>query len=52
MVDDTDLVTAVEAFLDEADAAYSEYENGYTDADAVLRRLEPEIERLRDAAGD
>jgi hypothetical protein len=47
---DTD--DAVEAFLAEADAAYEEYERGYTDADATLRRLETAIEQLRTASED
>ena len=37
----------VERFLKRADDAYSEYENGYADADATLRRLERHIEKLR-----
>jgi archaellum component FlaC len=44
---DTD--DAVDEFLAEADAAYEEYEKGYTDADATLRRLETAIEQLRTA---
>ncbi|WP_199725362.1 hypothetical protein [Haloarcula sp. Atlit-7R] len=47
---DHDIHDAVEAFLNEADDAYSEYEQGYTDADATLRRLETAIEELRAAA--
>jgi len=43
---------AVEAFLNEADDAYGEYEQGYTDADATLRRLETAIEELRTASGE
>ena len=43
---DTD---AVEAFLERADTAYEEYEQGYADADATLRRLEKHIEELRNA---
>jgi hypothetical protein len=46
-----DLDTAVEQFLAEADSAYEEYENGYSDADATLRRLEAAIEELRAASG-
>ena len=38
----------VERFLKRADDAYSEYENGYADADATLRRLERHIEELRE----
>lgn len=41
---------AVETFLSEADDAYGEYEQGYTDADATLRRLETAIEGLRATA--
>ena len=46
MIDTDD---AVDEFLAEADAAYKEYEKGYTDADATLRRLETAIEELRTA---
>ena len=44
-----DLEASIEEFLRDADACYSEYENGYTDADATLRRLDAHIEDLRDA---
>lgn len=44
-----DIEAAVEAFLGEADSAYEEYEQGYSDADATLRRLEAAIEDLRTA---
>ncbi|WP_170083865.1 hypothetical protein [Haloarcula rubripromontorii] len=47
---DHEIHAAVEAFLNEADDAYGEYEQGYTDADATLRRLETAIEELRTAA--
>jgi len=40
---------AVEEFLEKADTAYKEYDHGYADADATLRRLERHLERLRDA---
>jgi hypothetical protein len=40
---------AVAAFLRAADDAYDEYEHGYTDADATLRRLESAIAELRSA---
>jgi hypothetical protein len=46
---DHEIHDAVEAFLNEADDAYGEYEEGYTDADATLRRLETAIEELRTA---
>ena len=52
-MDDTDdLPAAVEQFLADADAAYEEYDRGYTDADATLRRLETAIEELREATGE
>ena len=36
----SELDDAIEEFLRKADAAYEEYEQGYADADATLRRLE------------
>ncbi|MFB6309372.1 MAG: hypothetical protein ABEH35_08590 [Haloarculaceae archaeon] len=48
----SDLESAVEEFLRAADDCYEEYERGYTDADATLRRLEPRIEELRGALED
>lgn len=44
----SDLEAAVEEFLRNADDCYAEYENGYRDADATLRRLETHIEDLRE----
>lgn len=44
-----DLESTVREFLASADDCYSEYDNGYTDADATLRRLETHLEDLRDA---
>jgi hypothetical protein len=49
---DHDVHDAVEAFLSEADDAYGEYDQGYTDADATLRRLETAIEELRAATDE
>ena len=46
----TDAEAAIEEFLRKADAAYEEYDQGYVDADATLRRLEGPIEDLREAA--
>ncbi|WP_226012783.1 hypothetical protein [Halomicrobium salinisoli] len=46
----SDLEDAVEEFLSAADTCYSEYDQGYEDADATLRRLEQHVEDLRDAA--
>ncbi|MEF8807136.1 hypothetical protein [Natronomonas sp.] len=43
---DTD--EAVEEFLENADTAYGEYDQGYADADATLRRLKQHIEDLRE----
>jgi len=48
MADDTDQ-RAVDQFLDRADAALSEYEDGYADADATVSVLSRHIERLRTA---
>jgi len=39
----------IERFLRKADDAYEEYEQGYADADATLRRLDGYIEELREA---
>jgi len=52
MSDSDDLTSAVETFLSEADSAYEEYDRGYTDADATLRRLESAVEQLRGASHD
>jgi len=46
----SELDDAIEEFLRKADAAYEEYEQGYADANATLRRLEGPIEDLREAA--
>ena len=48
----TDPDEVIEEFLRKADAAYEEYEQGYADADATLRRLESHVEELRDAASE
>ena len=47
--DMSELDDAIEEFLRKADAAYEEYEQGYADADATLRRLKGPIEDLREA---
>jgi phage shock protein A len=44
----TDPDDAIDRFLRKADDAYGEYEQGYADADATLRRLKRHIETLRD----
>ena len=46
MSDDTD--EAVEEFLDGADNVYSEYDQGYMNADVALSQLETKIETLRE----
>lgn len=48
----SDIDDAVEAFLENADTAYDEYDQGYADADATLRRLRRHIEDLREAHAD
>jgi hypothetical protein len=35
--------------LDDVDAAYADYERGYTDADATLSVVMTHLDRLRDA---
>lgn len=47
---DDELEDEVETFLQGADAVYSEYEQGYMDADAALQTLSSHIEALREAA--
>lgn len=42
----------LDAFLQEAETVYEEYDQGYLDADAALRRLRPLVEDLTDAAED
>ncbi|QLH79413.1 hypothetical protein HZS55_19850 [Halosimplex rubrum] len=50
MTDELD--TAVEDFLDRTDAALSEYDDGYADADATLRVVRNHLADLREAAED
>jgi hypothetical protein len=47
-----ELETAVEEFLDKTDAALSEYDDGYADADATLRVVRNHLADLREAAED
>ncbi|WP_335999588.1 hypothetical protein [Halorientalis halophila] len=42
----TDAADAIDAFLDESETILSEYDDGYMDADAALRRLRVEIDQL------
>jgi len=43
---DDDLERAVATFLEDAERAYDEYEQGYADADATLRLLRSHLDRL------
>ena len=43
----SDLEASVDEFLDAVDDCFLEYENGYTDADATLRRIEHHVDQLR-----
>ena len=43
-----DLGGAVETFLDDADTVYSEYDQGYMNADVALSQLRDCVEDLRD----
>lgn len=45
----SNLEDAVDAFLDDADTVYGEYEQGYMDADVALDLLEDHIDELRTA---
>jgi hypothetical protein len=45
----TDPEDAIEQFLAAADDCYADYDKGYDDADATLRRLEAHIDELRSA---
>ena len=42
------LEAVVSGVLDDIDAAYDDYERGYTDADATLTVVMKHVERLRD----
>ena len=48
----TDTDEAVEEFLRSAESVYSEYDQGYVDADASLRQLRRHIDELREATRD
>lgn len=43
---DDDLERAVAAFIEDAERAYDEYEQGYADADATLRLLRSHLDQL------
>lgn len=43
---------AVDAFLDEAEAVFEEYDQGYVDADVALSRLRRGIDDLASATGE
>ncbi|WP_167599397.1 hypothetical protein [Halorussus marinus] len=44
----SDIEDAVDEFLRETDTVFSEYEQGYMDADAALERIENHIGTLRE----
>lgn len=43
-----DLEAVIEEFLDDADDVYTEYDQGYMDADAALSILEGHLDDLRE----
>lgn len=47
--DEPGLADAVDRFLDEADAAFDQYDQGYADADATVAVLRSHAGDLRDA---
>jgi hypothetical protein len=49
MTDRTDATEAISEFLEEAALVYDEYDQGYMDADAALRRLRTGIDDLETA---
>lgn len=44
---DDESTAAARALLRTAEEVYGEYDRGYLDADAALRRLRPAVEELR-----
>jgi hypothetical protein len=42
----------IKRFLNQVDSAYDEYDQGYADADATLRRVKRHVETLREAVDD
>lgn len=44
------LEEAVDAFVGDAETVYDEYDQGYLDADAALRRIRTHLDDLEDAA--
>ena len=44
---DDEQSSAVAAFLDRADAAFEEYDQGYADADATIAVLRRHVDQLR-----
>lgn len=47
---DEDLREAVERFVKRTDVALSEYDEGFTDADATVRVIRSHLDDLREAA--
>ncbi|WP_198530003.1 hypothetical protein [Halorubrum aethiopicum] len=50
--DEADLAEAVDRFLEGADAAFDQYDQGYADADATVSVLRRHADDLRDALED
>ncbi|CAJ52744.2 uncharacterized protein Hqrw_2959 [Haloquadratum walsbyi C23] len=50
--DDIELATAVATFLDDVDAAYDDYEQGYADPDVTLSVIMSHVKALREAADE
>ncbi len=48
MATNDELEVAIEAFLDDAETVFDEYEQGYMDADAALTNLQSAIEDFVD----
>lgn len=48
VTDQDDLEPAVRTFLQDAETAYEEYDQGYADADATLQVLRAHVDRLAD----
>ncbi|ERG92512.1 MAG: hypothetical protein J07HQW1_02556 [Haloquadratum walsbyi J07HQW1] len=46
--DDTELATAVATFLNNVDAAYDDYEQGYADPDVTLSVIMSHVKTLRE----
>lgn len=47
---DESVESAVDAFVADVETVYDEYDQGYLDADAALRRIRAHLDDLEDAA--